>query len=54
MDKKRLPNFDFDPDFSEYNPILGEFTEIQPKKEKESFFANFIKKISCRLLIQLY
>lgn len=52
MENKEFPNFDFDPEFSEYNPVLNCLKQDAFKKQ-EGFFTNFIKKFNYTLLIQL-
>lgn len=46
---------EFDPDFSEYNPIFAELKNIKEELEEqeEGFFAKMKQKFSYRLLIQL-
>lgn len=49
-------NYDFDPDFSEYNPIFAELKAIKEettKKEDENFVVNLIKRLTCPVVIQL-
>ncbi len=54
MEKEK--NFDFDPDFSEYNPVLAELSNLKKElseKENESFLTNLLKKIATPVFIPL-
>lgn len=46
---------EFDPDFSEYNPIFAELKNIKEEVEGtgESFFSKLKQNLSYKLLIQL-
>ncbi len=52
MEKEK--GFDFDPEFSEYNPIFAEIESIKKslmKKEKESFISLIVKKLSMSVVL---
>lgn len=48
-------NLVYDPDFSEYNPILAELKELKEValETKKSFFKNLFEKLSYKLVAQI-
>lgn len=50
-----MESYDFDPDFSEYNPIFAELESLKEnlsKEEDEGFINNLIKKLNFQIIIQ--
>lgn len=55
MDNEKSSMIDFDPDFSEFNPIMSELKEIKEtalEVEKEGFFQMVVRKLNMPIIIQ--
>lgn len=53
MTNKNL-NSAFDPEMSEYNPILEEIETLKKtQREDESFISNLIKKLTSTVMVRL-
>ena len=56
MSKRKHDDESFNPDFSEYNPVVEEVAEIKErlsKEENKNFFRKLIDRFTFRIIIQM-